>query len=166
MAPPLPPTVGERLVKCETSVDVWGILNGADVDLLINGNTVQTQNNVKSWGTSFTLGVSLTPGQAVTARQSLGGQPSAESPVVVVGDVDLPPPPPRLAPSIYRCSNCVFADGMAPGSTITVFQGGGRVAALPRSLRPLPAETGRCVSGQEEDLQTISRSLRLQQHAA
>jgi hypothetical protein len=121
---PLPPTVGERLVKCETQVDVWGILNGANVDLLIDGNPVQTQNNVASWGTSFTLGAPLTPGQAVTARQSLGGPPSSESPAVIVGDVDLPPPPPRLAPSIYRCSNCVYADGMAPGSTITVFQSG------------------------------------------
>jgi hypothetical protein len=121
---PLPPTVGERLVKCEMSVDVWGILNGADVDLLINGAPVQTLNNVQSWGTSFALGTPLTSGQAVTARQSLGGPPSSESPAVLVGDVDLPPTPARLAPSICRCSSCVYADGVAPGSTITVFQGG------------------------------------------
>ena len=92
---PLPPTVGERLVKCETLVEVWGILSSANVDLLINGNPVQTQNNLMSWGTTFTLGAPLTPGQAVTARQSLGGPPSSESPAVIVGDVDLPPQPPR-----------------------------------------------------------------------
>jgi hypothetical protein len=105
---------------------VWGILNGANVDLLIDGSLVQTQNNVTSWGTSFALGAQLTPRQAVTARQSLGGSPSSESPAVVVGDVDLPPPPARLAPSVFRCSNCIYADGMAPGSTITIFQGGDR----------------------------------------
>ncbi len=121
--PPLPPTVGERLVKCETQVEVWGIVTGANVDLLIDGVAVLTQNNVTGWGTTFTLAAPLVVGNRVTSRQTVSGTPSSESPEVVVGDVDLPPPPPRLAPSIYRCANCVYADGMAPGSTLTIFQG-------------------------------------------
>ena len=94
----LPPTVGERLAKCGTTVVVWGVVPGANVELRIDG---ATQNRVvnDSW-TEFTV-ASLNANQQVTARQTLAPDPtSADSPAVVVGDVQLPPPSPRLAPTI------------------------------------------------------------------
>ncbi len=119
----LPPIVGERLVKCEKEVEVWGIISGADVELSIDGTLVDTQHNVAGSGTTFTLPTGLAPHNKVTARQRKAGETDSNpSPIVEVGDVELPPPPPRLAPSIYRCANCVYADGMAPGSTVTLWQ--------------------------------------------
>jgi hypothetical protein len=120
--PLLPPTVGERLARCEREVEVWGIVPGSDVELLIN-HVVADTRNVTGSGTTFSLGSNLLAGQIVTARQRQGAETSLESPHVEVGDVELPPPPPRLAPSIYRCAHCIYADGMAPGSMVTLFQG-------------------------------------------
>src|SRR5260370_24320256 len=116
----LPPTVGERLAKCGTTVVVWGVVPGANVELRIDG---ATQNRVvnDSW-TEFTV-ASLNANQQVTARQTLAPDPtSADSPAVVVGDVQLPPPSPRLAPTIFRCAGCIYADGMVPGSPVTLLQ--------------------------------------------
>jgi hypothetical protein len=119
----LPPTVGERLVRCGTSVVVWGIVPGATVDLRVNGATVQSRAISDSWAV-FTLASELSANQRVTARQTLSlDATTSDSPAVIVGDVQLPPPPPRLAPTVYRCANCIYADGMAPGATVTLLEG-------------------------------------------
>ncbi len=119
----LPPTVGERLARCGTSVLVWGIVPGASVDLRIDGATVQNQTVNDSWFV-FTLASGLNANQRVTARQTLAPDPSSsDSPEVVAGDVQLPPPPPRLAPTIFRCANCVYVDGVAPGATVRLLTG-------------------------------------------
>lgn len=119
----LPPTVGERLVRCGRRVAVWGIVPGSDVELLRNGAVEETQAAVSGSSTAFALATDLDTGDRVTARQRQGGDASLESPAVEVGDVQLPPPPPRLPPSVYRCVHVLYADGMAPGSTLKVLQG-------------------------------------------
>ncbi len=119
----LPPTVGERLARCGTSVVVWGIVPGASVELRVDGTTVQTQTVNDSW-TIFTLTSALGANQRVSARQTLAPDPpSSDSPAVVVSDVQLPPPPPRFAPTLFSCANCVYADGLAPGATVTLLVG-------------------------------------------
>jgi len=116
-----PPTIGERLAKCGRLVAVWGIVPGADVELKINGSTVDTRN-ISGSSTTFELTSDLNVGDVVTARQTMGSEESLDSPGVEVGDVELPPPPPRLRPSIYRCTHRIYADGMAPGSTVRLTQ--------------------------------------------
>src|SRR5215831_1678325 len=119
----LPPTVGERLARCGTRVLVWGVVPGATVDLRIDGATVQTQVVNDSWFV-FTLASGLNANQRVTARQTLAPDPaSSDSPEVVASDVQLPPAPPRLAPTIFGCANCVYVDGVAPGATIRLLTG-------------------------------------------
>ncbi|TDN67061.1 hypothetical protein [Paraburkholderia sp. BL10I2N1] len=120
----LPPTVGERLARCGTSVAVWGIVPGASVELRVDGTTVQTQTVNDSW-IVFTLASELAANQSVSARQTLAPDPTSnDSPAVVVGDVQIPPPPPRLTPDIFSCANCVYVDGLAPGATVTLLTGG------------------------------------------
>jgi hypothetical protein len=116
----LPPTIGERIAKCGTQIEVWGIVPGANVDLRVNGASVLTQNVAGSYAV-FAV-AALNANDQVTALQTFGAETSGESPAVVVGDVQLPPPPPHVAPSVYGCLQCFYADGMAPGSTFTLLR--------------------------------------------
>jgi hypothetical protein len=125
MAKLLPPTVGERLARCGTDIEVWGIMPNSDVDLDIDG-TEQTIT-VSSTATVFTV-APLKAGALVSARQRLGTDKSEWSNKVKVEDVLLPPPPPRTEPSILRCAHCVGAWGVAPGSQVELAKGGLTIA--------------------------------------
>jgi hypothetical protein len=125
MPKPLPPTVGERLVKCGTSVDVWGIYPGSDVILEVNG-TPQTQM-VSSTATTITVSPLPVPA-SVRAQQRVGLDTSDWSNVIPVEDVLLPPSPPSTERTIPSCAGCLAAWGSAPGSRIEITSSGTLVA--------------------------------------
>jgi len=129
--PLLPPTVGERLARCEQAVEAWGIVPGATVVLLIDGAVAASETSPGSYHV-FNLGAGLNAGQSVKVRQTVATETSPDSPPVVVGDVEFPIPPPHLAPALLRCAHCLYADGMAPGSKVTMF-----TANEQRGRRPL-----------------------------
>jgi dienelactone hydrolase len=127
----LPPTVGERLARCGTEVEVWGLVAGATIDLFVDA-AQHTMTSSGSWAVFSVPG--LNANQRVRARQTLGSEVSQDSPEVIVGEVALPPSPARLSPAIYRCAHCVYADGVAPGSTVTLLQ-----SDKPRETRTIVA---------------------------
>ncbi len=123
--PPLPPTVGERLARCGTHVEVWGIVPGADVTLDIEG--AQQTQTVSGTGTTFT--VSPLPANArIRARQRVGADDSNWGNVVTVDDVLLPPAPPNTEHAIARCAGCIGAWGGVPGSRVEIREGGSPIA--------------------------------------
>jgi hypothetical protein len=125
MAKPLPPTVGERLAKCGTHVDVWGVVPGAKVTLDVAG----VQKTQPAGGTSMTFTIpGLNAGDKVRARQQVGSDTSEWSNRVITDDVKLPPNPPLTEATISSCAQCISAWGAAPGSRIEITLGGQKVA--------------------------------------
>ena len=120
MAKPLPPTVGERLARCGTHVDVWGIIPGADVTLEFNGG--QQTLMVNATANTFTV-PGLATGAKVRARQKSGADLSDWSNRVIVEDVQLPPAPPNTEATIAQCALCLAAWGVAPGSHVQIKKG-------------------------------------------
>ena len=120
MSKPLPPTVGERLARCGTHVEVWGIVPGADVTLEVAG--AQQTLTVNSTAMTFTVG-SLATNAGVRARQRVAADISDWSNVVLVEDVQLPPSAPVTERTISGCAHCISAWGAAPGSRIEITHG-------------------------------------------
>lgn len=122
----LPPTVGERLARCCTSVWVIGVMPGSEVELRrrLDGETdVQTMTSTGT-ETLFQLDSPLEARERIAARQQTGSDGSEWGNEVEVEDVALPPAPPRMEPSIPRCGRCALANGSPPGSTVELIRDG------------------------------------------
>lgn len=120
MSKPLPPTVGERLARCGTHVEVWGIVPGADATLDVAG--AQQTQTVSGTGTTFTVS-SLPANAHIRARQRVGADESNWGNVVTVDDALLPPAPPNTEHVIARCAGCIGAWGGVPGSRVEIREG-------------------------------------------
>jgi hypothetical protein len=122
----LPPAVVGPLSECSSTVKVQGQLIGATVNVFSNGVHVAT--GTASWtDQTFPLlpGKHLSPGDKVTATQTVSGTTSPLSP----SPVQVQKKPPTIGPvssrtHIYVCGQCLFLDGMVPGARVTVTVGG------------------------------------------
>jgi hypothetical protein len=119
MPKPLPPTVGERLARCGTHVQVWGVVPGSQVTLDVGGAT-QVLPAGGATGVTFTVS-GLSPGAPVRARQQVGSDPPSEwGNVATVEDAQVPPAAPLTELAIPACAHCMAAWGAAPGSRIEI----------------------------------------------
>lgn len=122
MAQILPPTVHERLARCNERVFVDGIVPGALVELQVG--TAVTSAVVASGGHTFTV-PPLVPGEIVRARQDDGSGFTPFSDTVTVEDAFVPPQAePTLPEEINVCSQCVLVTHATPGALIEVFAEG------------------------------------------
>jgi len=118
-----PPTVVGPISPCVNSVRVQNQLIGSVVAILRNGG--QVAGGPATWtDQTFALnpGVTLNPGDKITATQSFGGPPSAPTPIPVV--VQQKPVAPlhavTFASPVLNCSNALLIAGAVPGADITL----------------------------------------------
>ncbi|HEV2720205.1 MAG TPA: hypothetical protein VG323_09315 [Thermoanaerobaculia bacterium] len=129
IAPPKtlpPPRVGLPLFACTNGVSVSGVVEQAEVVILIDGHEVFS--GVASSGTaSFTIGPTLQAGQNVTAFQRIGPIKSDPSPpVVVFAAPDLQKP--TIKP-LKACQRSVVVENVLPGAWVTLFVNNAAFAA-------------------------------------
>jgi hypothetical protein len=119
------PTVVGPLSECnaDTGILVQGQLTGAQVDVLLNGVTVIASGVAAAPSQVFTLtpGSTLSPGDQVSARQTLGGDTSDQSAALPVHAA-----PPAIGPGqyfqnpLYACAECVWLEGLEPGAKVEI----------------------------------------------
>lgn len=131
MARPLPPIVHGPILPFSPSVRVTAVAAGATVEILVAGNSIGAEFSPSGGTLLVPVGDTFVAGQSVTARQSTDGglsDPSAQ-PVVVV-DIPIPPPAPRIISPLSTCMSMMKLDGLLPGATVLVHRGGTLVAQL------------------------------------
>lgn len=121
MATPLPPTVHGPITPLSKAARVSGVLAGASVRLLMDGNTIgdlpQAAQNGEVWVPIS--GTAPIPHRSIAAVQELGGVPSESSPFPIeVVEVPNPLPVPVLLSQLNTCMTDVWLDGLVPGATI------------------------------------------------
>ena len=125
---PLPPIVHGPITPTTPSARVTAVATNATVDLFVGGASIGTSIGSAVSSNGGTLWVPITGtvvgGQTVTARQTTSGGTSDESsqPVVVV-DVPKPSAPVFVSP-LSVCMSNLLLDGLVPGATVVVRQGG------------------------------------------
>jgi outer membrane protein assembly factor BamB len=130
-----PPIVGEPIYECASGVTVQGFIPGAKLTIFADGNPIGGGVSNSPSGQAFTVGITFTKGQMITAVQEFGGvtsQPSAAVGVRSHKD-DYPGgiPKPRVdPPPLYRCGRAIGARDVVPGSKLDAqsepaLQGGG-----------------------------------------
>src|SRR5262245_53122626 len=134
----LAPKVTSPISECNTSVEVQGMLTGAEVRVFANGNEVA--KGVAEWSKQvFPLnqGASLHPGDKVTASQSKGADGSPPGPLVKVQKQAAAVGPVGFGP-VYRCGECLTCSGALPGAVVHV-----SVAGTPRGQASAPTGEAR-----------------------
>jgi len=122
IAPPKtlpPPQVGFPLYACTNSVSVSGLVDQAEVVVLIEGQEVQ--HGFASGSTALlNLGQTLQAGKKVTAYQKIGSIQSLPSPPVVVFAAPALTKP-KIKSPLKACARSVVVENTVPGAWITVF---------------------------------------------
>lgn len=123
VAPPKtlpPPMVGFPLFACTNAVSITGLVDQAEVVVLIDGTEVH-HGFATGGSASLLLGPMLKEGQDVTAYQKIGPIASAESqpPVKVFAAPDLPKP--RLQEPLHACQRSITVEDVVPGAWVTVY---------------------------------------------
>jgi hypothetical protein len=122
IAPPKtlpPPQVGFPLFACTNGVAVSGLVEQAEVFILIEGQEVH-HGFANGSTASFTIGPALEAGKKVTAYQKIGSVKSIEStPVVVFAAPDLAKP--KVKAPLKACQRSVTVEEVLPGAWVTVF---------------------------------------------
>lgn len=122
IAPPKtlpPPQVGFPLFACTNGVSVSGLVDQAEVSILIDGQEVH--HGFASGSTaSLTIGPTLKAGTQVTAYQKIGPIKSDPSqPVVVFAAPDLQKP--VIKAPLKACQRSVVVENVLNGAWVTVF---------------------------------------------
>lgn len=122
LAPPKtlpPPQVGFPLFACTNGVSVSGLVDQAEVVVLIDGQEIH-QGFAAGSSAQLTLGPTLQAGQEVTAYQKIGSiQSAASAPVVVFAAPDLEKP--RVKAPLTACQRSVVVENVLPGAWVTVY---------------------------------------------
>jgi len=116
-----PVIIGELSV-CSTNVRVAGQVQGARVDLLVDGNPNPIGGGQADWPDQWfplNAGVSLQPGQLVRARQQRRSDVSAVSSIPVTVQ-DRSSERPQFAGPLVACTNIAVVDRLAPGATVSI----------------------------------------------
>jgi Big-like domain-containing protein len=121
--PLCPPTVVGPISPCVNSVRVQNQLKGSTVAILRNGG--QVGGGLATWtDQTFDLnpGVTLNPGDKITATQTLGGPPSGPTPIPVnvQNKPTAPLGPVTFASAVVNCSNGLLISGAVPGAAVTL----------------------------------------------
>lgn len=120
-----PPTVAAPLHTCAERVRVTGVVEGAAVQLWIDGNLEATHLAGSTGEVSFAWPTGLQDQQGVKARMVLNGAPTPYSTEVVVHDYPLPSlPQPVIEPRVYACARSISVRNLVPGSKLTAWQNG------------------------------------------
>jgi hypothetical protein len=121
----LPPRVVGPLSECSTGVRVQAQLTGSEVkiyaDLTLVGNSIAA-----SADQIVNLPSSLSPGQKVTATQTVGMETSIHSPDAVV--VQKKPPnvgTVSFLSHLHVCGKCIWLNGLVPGASVKISGNGG-----------------------------------------
>ncbi|HKV10013.1 MAG TPA: hypothetical protein VJ725_17875, partial [Thermoanaerobaculia bacterium] len=122
IAPPKtlpPPLVGFPLFACTNGVSVSGLVDQAEVVVLIDGQEVH-QGFAAGSSALLTIGPTLQAGQEVTAYQKIGSIQSMQSaPVVVFEAPDLEKP--VIKEPLRACQRSVVVENVLPGAWVTVY---------------------------------------------
>lgn len=125
MPNPLPLTVYGPVTPISPFVRVSGVLPGADVTIMENGNPVGHGVAVNAGELNVPLTVQPPVGHSITAIQKTNGGTSAPSPqVILVVDVPDPLPTPVILSALNTCMTDIFAAGLVPGANIITSIGG------------------------------------------
>lgn len=115
----LPPTVHERLARCNERIFVDGLVTGALAELRVDGAVFSAIAG--SGQHTFTV-PPLNAGAEVRARQDTGAGFTPFSASVFVEDAFVPPEAaPTLPEEIGACSQCVLVSHATPGAQIEIF---------------------------------------------
>lgn len=155
----LPPRVKGPLSECSTKVRVQGQIPGADVEIVeVGSGNIIASTTATSSDQIYTLTTSLSPGERVAARQTLGMDSSILTPEPeqievqqkpsTIGGVSFPTP-------LFACGKCVWVEGLVPGAKVemrdgsTVLGSGESYSGVARfGVSPLPA--GADIKAQQE----------------
>jgi hypothetical protein len=149
----LPPKVLGPINQLATSVTVVGAVDGATVQLLVNGAPVGVPAVASGLSVSVGLGGTvLTPGQQVAATQSRTGETSAPSPFPETVSAAPSPasglPAPVFLSGLHPCVDWILMGGLIPGATVEIRRAGqrigtavaaGPVASVPISFPQAPS---------------------------
>lgn len=133
MAAPLPPVVHGPITPTTPSVKVTGVLAAASVELFADGSPAGSAVAGAAGTVWVGVGVALTAGQQITAKQTTPGDgASGASPiaVTVVADPSPPPSPVFLGP-LTTAMSALRMGGLLPGAKIEVKSAGVVVAETP-----------------------------------
>ncbi|MDP9122752.1 MAG: hypothetical protein M3O15_15510 [Acidobacteriota bacterium] len=121
----LPPVVEGPLSECNSSIEVSGVVTGAQVQVLANGRVVV--DAVATWSRQvFPLlpGAKLNPGETVVAMQGDGSGFSKQTPLPnVTVQSKTPPGPLAFKAPPYDCAQAVWVVGAVPGATVNARSG-------------------------------------------
>jgi hypothetical protein len=128
----LPVKVLGPINQLATSVTVVGAVDGATVQLLINGAPVGVSAPASRLSVSIALGTTvLTQGQQVAATQSRAGETSVPSPFPET--VGAAPSPTSGLPAVvflsglHPCVDWILMGGLIPGATVKIHHAGQRI---------------------------------------
>jgi hypothetical protein len=124
----LPPRVIGPLSECSTSVRVQGQLTGSTVTVLADG--VPVGSDTATWSDQTFSVSGLSPGQQVTATQTIGTDTSIASPEPV--GVQARPPVVGgvgFRSHLNQCGECVWLEGLVPGAKVELREGGNVLAS-------------------------------------
>lgn len=115
----LPPTIHERLARCNEQVFIDGLIKGAAVELFIDGDRIEFVAATNAQ----TLNVPpLNAGSVLRARQNPGDGFTPFSANVVVEEVATPPKSaPGTPEAVSACSGCILINHTSPGARVEVF---------------------------------------------
>lgn len=120
----LAPTIGGPLSRCSTRVGVSGVVSGARIEILVNGQSKNTSDPIGGSRAVVEIGATLSAGDKVTARQHFQSDVSDPSPLPSI----VQPLPPALSDLNLRapliaCGRRISFDGGLPGAEIEVSDG-------------------------------------------
>jgi hypothetical protein len=133
LAAPLPPVVHGPITPITPSVKVTGVLAAASVELFANGSPAGSTVAGAAGTVWVGVGVALTAGQQITAKQTTPGDGASGAspiPVTVVADPSPPPSPVFLGP-LTTAMSALRMGGLLPGAKIEVKSAGVVVAETP-----------------------------------
>ena len=128
------PTVWEPLYECSSLVVVSGYVPGASIDVYATppgGAAARIGGGVSHSATGQVFSVTaaaMVAGASIQATQSLGGDVSPLSPVVVLQGAAAVATP-RLMTPLYECARCVRVEQVLPGSTAQVLDAGVQIGS-------------------------------------
>jgi outer membrane protein assembly factor BamB len=123
-----PPTLGQPIYACGTSISVRDFVPGAKIDVFIDGAPAPNPSfigQIPTPGQTHDTGRTFTAGMVIHVTQTFGAATSAPSNSVVATShtQDFPAglPQPRLfAHPLFQCGHAVLVEDVVPNSTVTV----------------------------------------------
>ena len=130
----LPPKVQGPINQTATSVTVLGALEGADVQVFVDGTAAGFPTTASGLAVVVDLGGDvLSPGQKITATQSLGPDTSIPSPfpetVAAAPSAATGLPAVAFLSALNTCSDWALIGGTIPGATVEIRRAGQVVGA-------------------------------------